>query len=122
MPIQESGENYLKTIFILSLHQSEVHAIDIVNYLDFSKASVSIALKKLKDDGYIIVDGHNHIFLTEKGDMVATQIYEKNSTIYSLLIKLGVDSDIAKIDACKIEHDINDQTFQALKKLYETMQ
>lgn len=121
MPIQESGENYLKSIFTLSLHKDEVHAIDVVNDLGLSKPSVSVALKKLRDEGYITIDEHNHLHLTEKGDEVATKIYERNSTVYGLLVSLGVDPNIAKIDACRIEHDIHDESFQAIKQLAESI-
>lgn len=118
MSLLESGENYLEAILRLSKKQTEIHAIDIVNILGFSKPSVSIALKKLKDDNYIVVDGNSHISLTEKGLEIATKIYERHVVITDLFIRLGVNEDVAEADACKIEHDISAETFDAIKKLY----
>lgn len=121
MSLLESGENYLEAILRLSKTQTEIHAIDIVNILGFSKPSVSIALKKLKDDNYIVVDGNSHISLTEKGLEVATKIYERHVVITDLFIRLGVNKDVAEADACKIEHDISSETFTAIKKHYLTL-
>lgn len=121
MSLLESGENYLEAILRLSKKQTEIHAIDIVNILGFSKPSVSIALKKLRDDHYIVVDGNSHISLTEKGLEIATKIYERHVVITDLFIKLGVNEEVAETDACKIEHDISNETFAAIKKLYLTL-
>ncbi len=118
MSLLESGENYLEAILRLSKKQLEIHAIDIVNALGFSKPSVSIALKKLKDDNYITIDQNSHISLTPKGLEIANKIYERHVIITNLLIKLGVSNTIAEADACKIEHHISNETFDAIKNLY----
>ena len=117
MPILESGENYLESIYRLSKSIDGVHAIDVVNDLGYSKPSVSIALKKLKENGYIIIDGNSHISLTKVGLEIAEKIYERHLVITSLLIKLGVDKKTAEEDACKIEHDLSAKSFNALKEL-----
>ncbi len=121
MSLLESGENYLEAILMLSKKQKEIHAIDIVNILNFSKPSVSIALKKLKEDGYIEIDGNSHITLTKAGLTIAEKIYERHIIITNLFIHLGVDKEIAENDACKIEHDISNETFEAIKKLYHSI-
>lgn len=122
MTLLESGENYLEAILRLSKTQTEIHAIDIVNILGFSKPSVSIALKKLKDDKYIEIDGNSHITLTDKGLRIAEKIYERHVIITNLFVFLGVNEEIAEADACKIEHDISIETFDAIKKLYHDLQ
>lgn len=118
MSLLESGENYLESIYRLSKKQSEIHAIDIVNDLGFSKPSVSIALKKLKDDNYIVIDKNSHITLTNKGLEIAQKIYERHIILTKLLVHLGVNEEIAEADACKIEHDLSNETFEAIKKYY----
>lgn len=121
MSLLESGENYLETILILSKTQSEIHAIDIVNQLGFSKPSDSIMLKKLKETGYITIDSSSHIHLTESGLFIANKIYERHTCLTQFLEKIGVEPNVAEDDACKIEHDLSDQTFQAIKKLIERL-
>ena len=121
MPLLESGENYLEAILILSNKQSEIHAIDIVNLFNFSKPSVSIMLKKLKDSGYISIDKNSHIQLTIQGKNVAEKIYERHTYLTDFLIKIGVDSSTAEEDACKIEHDLSDKSFQAIKQLIDKL-
>lgn len=116
MSLLESGENYLEAILMLSKKQSEVHAIDIVNQLGYSKPSVSIMLKKLKDDGYLIVNEESHIFLTTKGEEVANRIYERHTTLTDFFKLLGVNEETAEVDACKIEHDLSEETFEAIKQ------
>ena len=118
MPILESGENYLESILKLSQTKDGVHAIDVVNDLGFSKASVSTMLKKLKDDGYITIDGENHLHLTDMGLQIAEKIYERHKVITDILIKLGVNEVIAEEDACKVEHDLTEESFAAIKKYY----
>lgn len=117
MSLLESGENYLEAILMLSKNQNEIHAIDIVNHLGFSKPSVSIMLKKLKEDGYITIDKHSHIFLTPQGQLVADKIYNRHTKLTELLIKMGVNPTTAEEDACKMEHDLSDETFNALVSL-----
>lgn len=115
MAITEAVENYLETILILSKDQPNLHAIDICSYLGYSRPTVSIILKKMKDDGLVTVDDDNHITLTETGKAVAEQIYERHKLLSELLIHIGVSKKTALKDACKIEHDISDETFEALK-------
>lgn len=116
MAITEAVENYLETILILSGKQPNIHAIDICSYLGYSRPTVSIILKKMKDDGLVTVDDDNHIALTEAGKAVAEHIYERHNLLSQLLMHIGVSKETAMRDACKIEHDISDETFEALKK------
>ena len=116
MPLLESGENYLEAILMVSEKQKDVHAIDIVNELNFSKPSVSIMLKKLKDEGYILIDEHSHITLTNQGLEIANKIYERHKILTQILLDLGIPREIAEEDACKIEHDLSPETFEAVKK------
>jgi Mn-dependent DtxR family transcriptional regulator len=117
MSLLESGENYLESIYRLSMTKDGVHAIDVVNDLGFSKPSVSVALKKLKEQNYLTINSESHIILTQKGLEIAQRIYERHQVLSSLLIKLGVDKKTADEDACKIEHDLSKESFEALKKL-----
>ncbi len=117
MSLLESGENYLEAILMLSKKQKDIHAIDIVNQLKYSKPSVSIMLKKLKENGYILIDANSHILLTEKGFKVAEKIYTRHTCLTEFLEKIGVPNGIAEEDACKIEHDLSDETFEAIQKL-----
>lgn len=116
MSIKESGEMYLETILILSTEKNTVRAIDVVEYMGFSKPSVSRALAKLKADKYILVNNDGHITLTESGKTIAKKIYERHTLLSKLLVRLGVDEKTAVADACKIEHDISDTTFEAIKR------
>lgn len=118
MAITEAVENYLETILILSKAQPDIHAIDICSYLGYSRPTVSIILKKMKDDDLVIVNDDNHISLTEKGKAVAERVYERHNVISKVLMMLGVDKETALNDACKIEHDISDKSFEALKNHY----
>ena len=119
MSLLESGENYLESILVLSEKQKEIHAIDIVNYLGYSKPSVSIMLKKLKEAGYIIINEESHIFLTDKGLEVASRIYNRHKLLKNFLISIGVSEDVAEDDACKIEHDLSDETIEAIRKTFD---
>lgn len=121
MSLLESGENYLEAILMLSLKQKETHAIDVVNHLGYSKPSVSIMLKKLKDDSYITIDENSHIFLTEKGKKVAHKIFERHTTLTEFFKSIGVNEKTAESDACKIEHDLSDETFAAMKNFIQKM-
>jgi len=116
MNITEAVENYLETILVLSKRKSDIHAIDICTELGFSRPTVSEMLKQLKNNGFIVVDELNHITLTEDGKNVALSIYERHIVIAKLLMKIGVDNDTAYEDACKLEHDISDSTFECIKK------
>lgn len=119
MSLLESGENYLETILVLSKENKELHAIDIVNHLGYSKPSVSIMLKRLKEENYITIDLNSHIFLTDKGYAIAHKIYERHELLTNFLIKLGVSKQTAEDDACKIEHDLSEETIEAIKRYFK---
>lgn len=115
MKIKESAENYLETILMIKNEKGYVRSIDVANKLNFKKSSVSVAMKNFREDGYITVDSHGGISLTEKGMVIAERIYERHQIIAKALMNLGVDEKAAYEDSCKIEHDISDQSFQAIK-------
>ena len=119
MEIYESAENYLETILILSQQLGNVRSIDIVNELDFSKPSVSVAMKRLRENGYIIMNNEGHITLTESGREIAENIYERHQFLSSCLVSLGVDKKTALEDACRIEHVISQESFDKLKEYVE---
>jgi Mn-dependent transcriptional regulator len=121
MAITEAVENYLETILILSQKQPDVHAIDICSYLGYSRPTVSIILKKMKDEGLVTVDDDNHIRLTDTGKEVAERIYDRHTVLTDLFIYLGVNRDVAAEDACMVEHDISDETFECLKAHYKKL-
>ena len=116
MKIYESAENYLETILILKKKTKAVRSIDIVNELEITKPSVSVAMKNLRKNGYIEMDNDGHITLTKKGREIAETIYERHILIADWLIRMGVDKDIAAADACRIEHVISPESFEAMKK------
>lgn len=116
MKIQESAENYLETIYILKQKKANVRSIDIVNELEFTKPSVSIAMKNLRENGFITMDAEGLITLTEKGLVVAEKMYERHTVISGWLAKLGVSEETALEDACRIEHVISEESFEAIKK------
>ena len=116
---KESVEDYLEKVLMLKERQDLVRAIDLAKYMSFSKASVSVALKKLKSYGYLIVDEKTgNITLTEEGYRIGKATYERHEILTKALISLGVSDKTAKEDACAIEHIISEETFQKLKKLY----
>lgn len=116
MHLQESGEMYLETIYVLSKKGGDVRAVDISEYMGFSKPSVSRALRLLKDGGYVMSDGQGHLTLTDAGHRIADKIYERHTLLTSFLIRLGVSERTAAQDACKMEHDISDESFEAIKR------
>ena len=122
MYLQESGEMYLETILILSKSSQSVRSIDVGEYMGYSKPSVSRAVGLLKNAGYITVEKDGSLILTESGRKTAENIYEKHTTLTTLLKNLGVDEKIASEDACKIEHVISDVSFEAIKKLAEKIE
>ena len=115
MGIQESGEMYLETIYVLSQKSDKVRAIDVGEYMGFSKPSVSRALGLLKNGGYVITDNNGYLFLTGYGKEVAEKIYERHEILTKFLTSLGIDEETASNDACKIEHVISDESFEAIK-------
>ena len=116
MKIQESAENYLEAILTLSKRKGEVHAIDIASHLEFSKPSVSIAMKKLRESGHICVDECGHISLTEAGREIAERIYERHTFLSQWLESLGVPAEIAAEDACRMEHVVSNESFEAIRQ------
>ena len=118
MRTHESGEEYLETILLLYRKQGYVRSTDIANAMNYTKASISRAVKILKDDDYIYLDPNKMIFLTEKGEKKALEIYERHEVIAEFLVRvLQVDDETADQDACRIEHVISDSTFQGIKRL-----
>lgn len=115
MKIQESAENYLETILILQNRKGAVRSIDIVNEMDFSKPSVSVAMKNLRENGYIEMDKNSYITLTDKGRVIAERTYERHTLFSDWLTALGVSPAVAAEDACRIEHVISVETFEAIK-------
>ena len=116
MAVSEAIENYLETIYILSQQQNEVHAIDICSYLSYSRPTVSIVLRQMREHGLVTVNEDNHIFLTEEGHRIASRIFERHEVLTQMLTQLGVSHETAVRDACKIEHDLIDETFEAIKR------
>ena len=116
MQLQESGEMYLETIYILSKKIEAVRSLDVAEYMGFSKPSVSRAVGLLKNGKYILVDKNGYITLTEAGLKIAKKIYERHTLLTEYLIRLGVSEKNAAEDACKIEHDISDESFEAIKR------
>ena len=116
MHLQESGEMYLETILVLSKRNSLVRSIDISEHMSVSKPSVSRAVGLLRDGGYITVDSKGYIALTPLGEDVATKMYERHKILTDFFVSLGVCREVAADDACKIEHRISDETFEAIKK------
>lgn len=116
MHINESAENYLETILVLSKTRPVVRSVDIANHLGFKKSSVSIAMKNLRQNEHITVTEEGFIYLTESGKAIADMIFERHEFLSSWLESLGVDKEIASEDACRIEHVISQESFEALKK------
>ncbi|MFV0364199.1 MAG: metal-dependent transcriptional regulator [Suipraeoptans sp.] len=116
MKMTESVENYLETILMLNMQKPNVRAIDIVDELGFKKSSVSVAMKNLRENVYILVSEDGFITLTSKGREIGEMIYERHEAISNWLTDLGVDKDIALADACKIEHALSPESFTAIKK------
>ena len=121
MDAKESSEDYLEAILIISNDKKVVRNIDIARHLEFSKPSVSIALKKLKEKGLIEIDGDNLVTLTKEGLEIAEKTYQKHLGITRVLISLGVDKKTAEKDACRIEHVISEETFNAISEHAQKM-
>lgn len=121
MKIQESAEMYLETILVLNKKNHDVRSIDIATKLDYKKSSVSVAMKNLRENGYINMDNSGYITLTEKGKEIAETMYERHTRISDWLMLLGVEKNIAIEDACRIEHVISPESFDAIKKHVENI-
>ena len=119
MRLQESGEMYLESIYVLSRKGDYVRSIDISEYMGYSKPSVSRAVSLLKKAGYITLDEMNHIHLTETGLEIAHKIYERHTVLAAMLERLGVSPETAADDACRLEHAISDESFLAIKRHVE---
>jgi Mn-dependent transcriptional regulator len=119
MELHESGEMYLETIFILKKKNEYVRSIDIANMMNFSKPSVSRAIKILKESGMITMDQKGYIDFTQEGEERAQEVYNKHITLTHFLIHIGVQKDIAEEDACRIEHIMSDETYECIKKFLE---
>lgn len=115
MQLQESGEMYLETILVLSQKSDSVRSLDVAEYMGFSKPSVSRAVGLLKSGGYITVDREGYLSLTKEGLEIAQKIYDRHKLLTAFLINIGVDEKTAAEDACKMEHDISDLTYEAIK-------
>ena len=120
MHLQESGEMYLETIYILSKQKGYVRSLDVAEYMNFSKPSVSRAVGILKEADYLTMEKDGALHLTESGQKIGEKIYERHTLLTEFLTLLGVDAQTAAEDACKIEHDISDQSFEAIKKHVQT--
>ncbi len=120
MAVSEAIENYLETIYILSKEKSEIHAVDICAYLSYSRPTVSIVLRQMREQGLVTVSEANHIYLTDEGARIARHMYERHELLTRLFMSYGVSRETALRDACKIEHDLSDETFEALKRHVES--
>ncbi len=116
MIIKESAENYLETILMLKKQNGIVRSIDVANHLNFTKPSVSVAMKAFREEGYVNMDENGALTLTPKGMAIAAKVYERHEIIAKALIHLGVSENTAYEDSCKVEHDISDETFEKIKE------
>lgn len=119
MQLQESGEMYLETIYVLSREKATVHSVDISEHMGYSKPSVSRAIGLLRSGGYVEMAEDGSLTLTPVGTAVATKIYERHTILTKLLCRLGVPHDTAAEDACKMEHDISDESLEAIKRFVQ---
>ncbi|MDR1598680.1 MAG: metal-dependent transcriptional regulator [Oscillospiraceae bacterium] len=119
MPIRASAEDYLETILVISRARGAVRSIDIAAEMGFSKPSVSVAMKKLRQSGYVAVDGDGFITLTVEGKVAAEAVLERHSTLHAWLRGIGVPDDIAATDACRLEHILSAETYAAIKRIAE---
>lgn len=119
MPIHESGENYLEAIYMIAEKQGNVRSIDVVNHLGFSKPTVSVAVHTLERNGFLTISQEGYLNLTEAGSEIAECIYERHKVLSSILMALGVPEDIALEDACKLEHDLSELSFEKIKRYYQ---
>ena len=118
LKMQESPEDDLETIYMLSLHSSEVRSIDVARHLGYSKPSVSVAMKRLRENGYVNMDDNNLLTLTESGLAIARSIYERHQVISGYLMSIGVSEETALKDACRIEHVLSEETFHKIKEIF----
>ena len=121
MAIYESGEDYLEAILMIGQEKGMVRSVDIANQLGYSKPSVSVAVRNLCESGHITMDEDKHVHLTEAGKAVAEQIYDRHRTLEAILVSLGVDKAQAAKDACKVEHDLSQESYDAIKGMWQKM-
>ena len=121
MSIYESGQMYLETIYILSQKKAHVRAIDIAEQMGYSKPSVSVAMKKLRENGYISMDADGIITLNESGMEIASRVYGRHKTLSKLFVLMGVTPEVASEDACKVEHDLSEETFRCIQSYLQKM-
>lgn len=117
MKMQESPEDYLEAILVLSRELGNVRSIDVANHLGYSKPSISVAMKRLRENGYVTQDDNGYLILTGSGLSIALKIYERHLVLSQFLISIGVDEEIARKDACRMEHVISDESFEKIKQL-----
>ncbi len=122
MQIHESAENYLEAIFVLNEQNGQVRSIDIARHMNFSKPTISIAMRSFREAGYILVDENGFITLTEKGLAVANRVYKRHQILTTALMAIGVSEEAAEADACKIEHDISEETLYCIQRHMEQFQ
>ena len=118
MKMQESPEDYLEAILVLSRELGNVRSIDVANYLEYSKPSVSVAMKRLRENGYVNMDDNNLLTLTESGLAIARSIYERHQVISGYLMSIGVSEETALKDACRTEHVLREETFHKIKEIF----
>ena len=116
MAIHESGENYLEQLLLLSQKKEKVRAVDLCAALGFSRPTVSVMLRELREGGFVIASDNGGLTLTERGEVVARKIYERHCLITDMLVKLGVSREVAREDACKLEHDISEETLECIRR------
>jgi Mn-dependent DtxR family transcriptional regulator len=119
MEIRASAEDYLETIYVLMKKNGRVRSIDVANHLNFSKPTISIQMKRFCENGYITYDENRNIHLTEKGSEIARRVHERHTLLSDVLIAIGVDEKQAYEDACKIEHNISNKSFECIKNFYD---
>lgn len=122
MKIYESGEDYLEMILMLQKEKGYARSIDVAAALGVTKPSVSVAMKKLRENGYILMDGDNLLSLTPAGEAIADRIYQRHTVLTQMFVALGVSEETARQDACKIEHDLSDETFEAIRRHLENIE
>ena len=116
MAIHESGENYLEQLLLLSQKKEKVRAVDLCAALGFSRPTVSVMLRELREGGFVVTSDNGGLTLTERGEAVARKIYERHCLITDMLVKLGVSREVAREDACKLEHDISEETLECIRR------
>ena len=117
MKMQESPEDYLEAILMIKLQKGRVRSIDVARHLGFSKPSVSVAMKRLRENGYVLMDEDGYLTLTDSGNEIASNIYERHTVLSEYLMQLGVSEENALSDACRIEHVLSEESFQRIKEL-----